>query len=215
MSKEDDKPLARRQFFRKGLGELLKPLAKAMAPVEQTLKELERLEARATGSTPPKNVSLKLWLRPPGALAEQKFLETCSRCGECVKVCPAEAIKLDPTGQIGTSAPYIDADAMACVACDGLYCMSSCPSGALVPTPLNLIKMGTAVWHEATCVRMNGDESCQKCVDICPIGTAAIEPRGLEIVVHPKACIGCGLCQQHCPTEPKSINVIPKAARES
>ncbi len=211
--KDDDKPLARRQFFRKGLAELLKPLAQAIAPVERTLKELERLETRALGS-PSKNVSLKVWLRPPGALAERKFLDTCSRCGECVKVCPAEAIKLDATGRIGTSAPYIDADAMACVACDGLYCMSSCPSGALVPTPLNLIKMGTAVWRESTCVRTNGEDDCQKCVDICPMGTAAIDTRGREIVVKPLACIGCGLCQQHCPTEPKSISVIPRAARE-
>ena len=116
----DDKPLDRRQFFRRGLGELLKPLAKAVAPVERTLKELEKLDpssAAAKASTA-RTFPLKLWLRPPGALSEQKFLETCSRCGECVKVCPAEAIKLDPTGQVGTSVPYIDADSMACVACD-------------------------------------------------------------------------------------------------
>lgn len=211
--KPDDKPLGRRQFFRRGLGELLKPLAQSLAPVERTLKELDRLEGRAASS--PKKVSLKLWLRPPGALPERAFLETCSRCGECVKVCPAEAIKLDPTGQVGTSAPYIDADTMACVVCDGLHCMNSCPSGALVPTPLMQIKMGTAVWREETCVRTGGDESCTHCVDICPMGTAAIRTLGREIAISPLACVGCGLCQQHCPTTPKSIHVIPKAARET
>ena len=27
-------------------------------------------------------------IRPPGALAEDKFLSKCIRCGECLKVCP-------------------------------------------------------------------------------------------------------------------------------
>jgi len=33
-------------------------------------------------------------LRPPGALLEQKFLASCIKCGQCVQVCPVEAIKL-------------------------------------------------------------------------------------------------------------------------
>ena len=211
-----DNPLDRRQFFRRGLSELLKPLAKSLEPVERTLNEFERLSKQVSSpsSQVPKNIPLQLWLRPPGALPEQKFLETCSRCGDCVSVCPAQAIKLDFTGASGKGAPYIDPDMMACVACDGLQCMSACPSGALVPTPLNLIKMGTAVWREHLCVRSRGEE-CTKCVDICPLGTAAIELSGNEIVVKPITCIGCGMCQQHCPTNPKSISVIPIAARQA
>jgi len=37
-------------------------------------------------------------LRPPGALKklddEQKFLAACIKCGQCVQVCPVNAIKL-------------------------------------------------------------------------------------------------------------------------
>ena len=212
MSK-DDKPLDRRQFFRRGFGELLKPIARSLEPVERAINEFEKAGQKYGVVPTPKTVPLGVWLRPPGALPESKFLDTCSRCGECVKVCPAEAIKLDTTSTNGKGAPYIDADTMACVACDSLACMNNCPSGALVPTPLNQIKMGTAVWREHLCVRSRG-ENCEKCVDICPMGTAAIDRVGNEIVVKPLACIGCGLCQQHCPTDPKAISVIPIAARQ-
>jgi NAD-dependent dihydropyrimidine dehydrogenase PreA subunit len=42
----------------------------------------------------------------------------------------------------------------------------------------------------------------------------AIALKGGLIAVQPLGCIGCGMCQQHCPTSPKSIVVIPKAAKE-
>jgi ferredoxin-type protein NapG len=207
----DDKPLDRRQFFRRGLGELLKPIAKSLEPVERVIDEFENA-GKKYSSPAARTVPLGVWLRPPGALSESRFLDTCSRCGECVKVCPAEAIKLDTASELGKGAPYIDANTTACVVCDSLACMNNCPTGALVPTPLTQIKMGTAVWREHLCVRSRG-ESCEKCVDVCPLGSAAIDRVGNQIVVKPLACIGCGLCQQHCPTEPKSITVIPVAAR--
>ncbi|HEX8324384.1 MAG TPA: 4Fe-4S dicluster domain-containing protein [Tepidisphaeraceae bacterium] len=206
-------PLHRRQFFRQGLSELLKPLAKALEPVERTLNEFDRL-SRPTPAAAPASAAAKddLWLRPPGALREKEFLDTCSRCGDCVSVCPAEAIHISPAA--GQGAPFIDADSRACVACDGLYCMSACPTGALVPTPLVQIKMGTAVWRQHLCTRTTLNDECRRCVDVCPIGTAAIELVNDQIEVKPLGCIGCGMCQQDCPTTPRAITVIPKAARE-
>ena len=38
------------------------------------------------GSQVPRTV-----LRPPGALSEAAFLDTCFRCGNCVEACPALA----------------------------------------------------------------------------------------------------------------------------
>jgi ferredoxin-type protein NapG len=129
-----------------------------------------------------------------------------------VKICPAECIKIDPTGARGGGAPYIDADAMPCVLCDGLLCMNVCPTGALQPTPLILVDMGTAEWREEFCVRSRG-EPCTICVDQCPIGSKAIELMSGRIEVHEDGCTGCGVCQHYCPTSPKSIVVIPKSAR--
>lgn len=209
-------PIDRRRFFREGLREFLKPLAKAIDPVHEAVKQFEALSNEFTpGSAPApkKKVSLELWLRPPGALREMDFRETCSRSGECVTVCPAQCIKIDSSGEKGNGAPYIDLDTMPCVVCDGLYCMHACPSGALQPTALSHIDMGTAVWKEELCVRSKG-EQCTICVDQCPLGATAIELKDNKIEVHPLGCIGCGVCQYYCPTTPKSITVIPKAAKE-
>src|SRR5205085_12533162 len=123
-----------------------------------------------------------IWLRPPGALPEQQFRETCSRCGDCVRACPASAIVIDSTGAKGNGAPYINADVMSCVVCEGLHCMQACPSGALLPTPLADIDMGTAVWREETCVRSTG-EDCTICVEKCPLGEIAIKLENDQIAV--------------------------------
>ena len=33
------------------------------------------------------------YLRPPGAVGEVEFLSLCTRCDECIKACPAKAIR--------------------------------------------------------------------------------------------------------------------------
>jgi len=193
----------RRKFFRMGLGELLRPLAAATAPLRKMAHQAANLE-QAVKST--------IWLRPPGALAELLFGQTCSRSGECVAACPAQCLKLDSTGAQGHGVPYIAVNTAACVVCDGLHCMAVCPSGALTPTAVNDIDMGTAVWQEDHCLRTSG-ESCTICVDHCPLGSTVIEIKTGRIAVNPLACIGCGVCQRDCPTAPKSIYVIPVAAK--
>jgi ferredoxin-type protein NapG len=75
-------------------------------------------------------------LRPPGALAEKEFLSSCIKCGQCVQVCPVEAIKLaDIDEGFGVGSPYIDARKQACdFSCDGLQCVLACPTGSLTHT---------------------------------------------------------------------------------
>ena len=209
----DDDKLHRRQFFRRGFGELLKPFAASLEPLAKTLSQFDRDTRGAASPADPKTIPLQLWLRPPGALPEKKLAEVCSKCGDCVRVCPAEAIKIDSLGVLGDGLPYIDADTAACVACEGLQCMSACPTGALLPTPLAQIKMGTAVWRSQHCTRHTRHDDCRQCVDICPMGETAIDLLFNDVVVKPLGCIGCGLCQLHCPTSPKAIAVIPIAAR--
>ncbi len=76
-------------------------------------------------------------LRPPGALKdlldEQQFLASCIKCGQCVQVCPVNAIQLaDLDSGAGIGVPFIDAREQACdFSCDGLQCVLACPTGAL------------------------------------------------------------------------------------
>ncbi len=72
-------------------------------------------------------------LRPPGALDEKDFLSSCIKCGQCVQVCPVQAIKLaDLVDGFGVGVPYIDARAQACdFSCDAVQCILACPTGSL------------------------------------------------------------------------------------
>src|SRR5574342_323581 len=54
------------------------------------------------------------WLRPPGAVDETLFLERCTRCGDCAKVCPYRSITFHT--QNGT--PVIFADQVPCYLCE-------------------------------------------------------------------------------------------------
>jgi len=210
----EEKHVNRRRFFREGLRELLKPLSRAVEPIQEVARHFSEMNLGAP--TPPKAALPKplAWHRPPGALEGDNFTDVCSRCGECVKVCPAQCIKIDATGENGGGAPYIHPNEMPCVMCQGLLCMHTCPSGALTPIPIQDIDMGTARWREETCVRTIG-ENCTICVDQCPMGTAALELNGNRVVVKADGCTGCGVCQHYCPTSPKSIVVTPRDARDA
>ena len=73
-------------------------------------------------------------LRPPGALDEKDFLSSCIKCGQCVQVCPVQAIQLaDLVDGFGVGTPFIDARAQACdFSCDAVQCILACPTGSLV-----------------------------------------------------------------------------------
>ena len=71
-------------------------------------------------------------LRPPGALDESDFLSRCIRCGECMKVCPNNALQptLTEAGLEGlwtpTLVPRIGYCEPSCVLCSEV-----CPTGAI------------------------------------------------------------------------------------
>lgn len=75
----------------------------------------------------------RIRMRPPGALEEADFLASCIKCGQCVQVCPVQAIKLDDiTEGFGNGVPYIDSRTQACdFSCDAVQCVLACPTGAL------------------------------------------------------------------------------------
>ena len=60
--------------------------------------------------------------------------------------------------------------------------------------------MGTARWHEETCVRSIG-ENCTICVDQCPMGEAALVLNGNRVVVKEEGCTGCGAFLPHFELE--------------
>lgn len=146
-------------------------------------------------------------LRPPGAVFETLLLDTCSRCGKCVEACPRQAIF--PLGAVygrGQGTPAILARHAPCVVCDGLACTQVCPTHALARVEVLGIDMGTAVVDESLCLTWKG-ERCAVCVEACPV-PGALRADDAHPVVDPQRCIGCGVCENVCPTPQPSVVVV-------
>lgn len=166
-------------------------------------------------------------LRPPGALAEDKFLGACIRCGLCVRDCPPKNLKLstwaDGLGRdVAIGTPYFEARDIPCAMCEGIPCVKACPTGALdhALTDINKAKMGVAVLiDQENCLNFLGLR-CDVCYRVCPVIDKAItlekvsNPRSdrhamLLPTVHANACTGCGMCEKSCVLEKAAIKVVP------
>jgi ferredoxin-type protein NapG len=141
-------------------------------------------------------------------------------CGKCVEVCPAHAVQMDQYGLLANRLPYIMPEVQPCVVCDSLACMKECPTGALKLVDRLKIQMGTARVNLELCVRETG-EDCRICLESCPIRGDGAEPEGGALFIHEasgrvrvrrRVCVGCGLCESRCPTQPKAITVEPHRA---
>jgi len=149
-------------------------------------------------------------LRPPGAVDEDEFLRKCIRCRKCEEACPYFSIKMahDKWGlKMGT--PFIVPQEIPCYLCEDFPCVNVCPTEALEPlTSKEEVRMGLAVIDTDICFAYHGI-ICRACYERCPIYNEAITLRDqLYPEVHKDHCVGCGICEHVCPTEPKSVIVI-------
>ncbi len=207
---DDEGTVGRRGFLGELAREIIRPAIESWEALRGEIAEDDVPAVAAFG------VNTSSWLRPPSVASDQAFLNTCERSGDCIRVCPANAIKrLADDGTPAAGTPYIDPEESPCVVCTELACMAACPSGALQPREAADLGMGLARVDHDTCVRSFGDD-CQRCVDGCPlhdVGHTVLEitMQG-PIHVHEDQCVGCGCCQRLCPTSPRAIRVMPAVA---
>lgn len=215
MGIDEQKPVGRRGLFRQllaeGLGSVEKAGREVGQKVTQGLDLAKKLTGRAEPEPPPPapTIDLTRYLRPPGAVDQFTFSQVCSRCGLCEKACPADAIGLEINRAGGL--PFIVAREQPCVICSDLSCMKVCPTGALklVEHP-SQIRMGVAAVDHFACLRCTWREDqppqdCRLCIEVCPLGEAAIGLDVHDMVTVRDGCTGCGLCEHRCPTEPPAI----------
>jgi ferredoxin len=119
------------------------------------------------------------WLiRPPGAMEEKAFLDRCVRCGECMKVCPTNA--LHPAtleaGPEGIWTPVLVPQLGYCEYYCTL-CGQVCPTGAIeeltVETKLKTV-IGTAFFDISRCLPYAFGVDCIVCEEHCPTSPKAI-----------------------------------------
>jgi MauM/NapG family ferredoxin protein len=154
-------------------------------------------------------------IRPPGATTTD-FETLCVRCGECMRVCPTQG--LQPSLFAGgvqnvmtpRLVPRLGYCSYSCAACGEV-----CPTGAIPELPLEEKRhtpMGLARVDRDRCLPWAYDIPCIVCEEVCPVQhkaiwlttTETVNARGETVSLQlpevvKELCIGCGLCEYHCP----------------
>jgi len=167
-------------------------------------------------------------LRPPGSVDEEFFLSRCIRCGECMKVCPNNALQ-PASGEAGIEGlwtpvlvPRLGYCETSCVLCSQV-----CPTGAIweitakekgwsvdVSSGIKPVRLGTAFYDRGRCLPWAMATDCIVCEEWCPTSPKAIYLRPAEVIdaagnvkqvkqpyLDPSRCVGCGACEHACPVQ--------------
>lgn len=166
--------------------------------------------AEEVGRRAEQRVVAKRYMRPPGALEEVGFLVACTRCGDCMPVCPVAAIVKVPTsGGLAAGTPMIDPNLQPCIVCSDMPCVAACPTEALTPPENGWTgyRMATLELDSDRCIAFDGTE-CGVCAEACPVGEVALtlDEDGCP-VIHAEGCVGCGVCVRACVTSPSSLRI--------
>ena len=171
------------------------------------LGEAFKFLAREAAGLLADRVAPRRHFRPPGALPEPAFLAACTRCGYCVEACPVDAIVTAPTtAGLAAGTPIIEPLTQPCVVCEGMFCATVCPTGALV-MPADLWaheRMGSLALDAERCIAFQGIP-CGVCARVCPVGPEALDLDDQGRPVIKDGCVGCGVCVRACVTSPSSL----------
>ncbi len=193
----DEKIIGRRGFFKTALTEITKRFVELSLDVD---------------SKPAKK---RKFLRPPGAVEESLFLSRCTRCNECIKVCPHYCVRgMDSDVECGIGTPIIIPEIAPCRLCPDLPCISACKDKALLPVDdISRVRIGVALIDNINCTDYYGDGSspCRKCYTECPLKDKAIYLGESGPVIRGEICTGCGICEYVCTavSSPPAVRIFP------
>lgn len=150
-------------------------------------------------------------IRPPGSLPERQFVAACTGCGECLKVCPNNALQCTflEAGLAGLYTPRLVPRIGYCEEfCN--FCGRVCPTGAIRSISIEekrRIQMGVAHIDKNRCIAYDKDKVCLVCNEQCSYHAIEGDEKKRPHVIEEK-CTGCGICENKCPVDGDSAIIV-------
>lgn len=151
-------------------------------------------------------------ISPPGSKGHVNIASRCTGCQLCVTVCPNQVLR--PSGNLENFMHPIASYERGYCRPECTKCSEVCPTGAIQKIDLaekSSIQIGRAQWVKENCIPLTDGVSCGNCERHCPVGaiqmisSIAGDDESLKIpAVDTEKCIGCGACENLCPSRPFS-----------
>lgn len=155
-------------------------------------------------------------IKPAGSVSVKNFSNHCTACQLCVSACPNGVLR--PSSELGTlMQPEMSYERGYCRP-ECTRCADVCPAGAIKhiskEEKINY-KIGLAIFVAENCIVNRDGVNCGNCARHCPAGAINMVPKNagedpelpltLKIpTVDESRCIGCGACENLCPSRPFS-----------
>ena len=165
---------------------------------------------------PKKAPNRKTPITPFGSESVEKFYKHCTACQLCVTVCPNNVLR--PSSRLEhLMQPEMSFEKGYCRP-ECVKCSEVCPAGAILkitPEEKTEWKVGTAGVDYDLCVVNRDGVSCGNCAHHCPVGAIRMVKKNPDDEKSPRIpsvneekCIGCGACENLCPSRPISAITV-------
>lgn len=186
--------------------------AAVLAPAAALQAQTKKLDGGFAEIIDKKNPERTVPLTPFGSKSVKDFYKHCTACQLCISACPNNVLR--PSMDIDRlMQPEMGYENGYCRP-ECTKCSQVCPAGAILPlTPeeKTAVHIGTATVDRSLCVVERDGVSCGNCARHCPVGAIRMvrldpeDPDSLRIpAVDESRCIGCGACENLCPSRPYS-----------
>lgn len=149
---------------------------------------------------------------PPGARSLNNMARHCTACQLCVSACPNGVLR--PSTRLETLMQPESSYERGYCRPECTRCSEVCPTGAISlidKAEKSSVQIGHAVWVKENCLVLTEGVSCGNCARHCPAGAIQMVPVQPDVedslripVVNTERCIGCGACENLCPSRPFS-----------
>lgn len=186
-----------------------------MRAEEEEIKDKKR-DGGFAEVLPKKAPNRKTPISPFGSESVEKFYKHCTACQLCVTVCPNNVLR--PSSRLEhLMQPEMSFEKGYCRP-ECVKCSEVCPAGAILkitPEEKTEWKVGTAGVDYDLCVVNRDGVSCGNCARHCPVGAIRMVRKNPDDEKSPRIpsvneekCIGCGACENLCPSRPISAITV-------